>query len=1237
MTNDALDDLRWEMKIVAGPDAGRIVPLGVGRTVIGGRACRGAIALDDPDLAAFHLLVEVTSAGVEVHPLADVHLRRQSLAAGEVIRFGRTMALLAPRSRRTTSPGCTGGTFVHHRPPRVRPTPLPAPPADVQEPPPQSLPVVTSPVPALLGAAVTGVIAIAIGQPLLALLGLSGTAVALVTWGHASLGRRRRRRAQLRTEAERIRRRSTELTNQRHDATVRRRLDTADLCEAVARVACVDTRLWERRPDHDDVWSVVLGLGDDVGTVWDGPLRDVPITVDLGPGAVVAVGGDTTAARALVCSLIVQLAAHVGPADVTFAVIADDIGSSEAWHWLEGLPHTASVTISDGVGSLAASDRHRIVIVDSASTRVVSPSADAIVVVARNDAMAPATSTAHGTIDERGALRWHLDPAAGLPVPVAAALCGLDRARAAATALGSLVDPECGDAVLDEPVALSDLVCSDAASVQRTWHNAGIDPPPRVVLGCDVHGRPVEIDLARDGPHAVIGGTTGSGKSELLRTLVVGLAATSPPSAMSFLLVDYKGGAAFDACIDLPHVVGVLTDLDGRSTERALRSLEIELHRRERLLRDAGTPDLDGYRRVRGGAGDIARLVIVVDEFAAMAVEMPDAMRALVSVAQRGRSLGVHLVLATQRPAGVVTDDIRANTSIRIALRVAGSADALDLVGDPAPASFPRDRPGRALLRLGADEPIPLQVAHVGANGSGDDPLRALVDVIGSAARAAGDGPPHRPWTPPLPARVGPEVLVHPLDHGVVDDPDVQGRRALRWEPWGGHLVVVGAVGTGCSSTARTVLRQLFASCDDIEAHVVDALGDIAWDALAPIAAVGTIVRLDDTERLARLFGHLAGLVEERRSRGDERFPVVTVIDGLGGVRRALDDLGPEVVADWERVVADGPAVGVVLVVTTDHAATVPLALLGRAGQRWLLPVADPMDASLLGAPVKAVPPTGSPPGRVLCLPAALEAQVLAPGGHAPVRSSVRRAPVIEVLPRQLPIGDLPASRVEGDGWSFVVGLAARDRQPVWCRLERGDHLTVLGPARSGRSTYLAALSSVWANATDAPVLVLALRRGEPWHAAERALGSRAVWCPDTATLVENVDAAGGPSGRALVVIDDADRVDDTDGRLEQLVGARRISIVAALRADRGRSGLGHWTTALRRTRTGVVFAASDAGDAFGVVLPRRPWIPPSPGRGWWVDDGAVIDVVQTPIVDDGLALHDEPVGPSRSGAQSSY
>ena len=415
-----------------------------------------------------------------------------------------------------------------------------------------------------------------------------------------------------------------------------------------------------------------------------------------------------------------------------------------------------------------------------------------------------------------------------------------------AVSLTSLLE-RCDQGAVDDPIAI--------AAAWRTGRDPGPSPDaradgrPRAAIGLSADGV-VEIDLVRDGPHALIAGTTGSGKSELLRTLVVSMAARCSPDDLTFVLIDYKGGSTFDACADLPHTVGMVTDLDDHLAERALVSLEAEIRRRERLLRDAGVDSLEAHRETGSGV-PLPRLVVVIDEFAAMAAELPGFLTSLVGVAQRGRSLGIHLILATQRPAGVVNDEIRANTNLRIALRLQDRSDATDIVGDAQPSLFPRGTPGRAMMRLGPGETLVFQTAHssgphrpvddgrlrvlrrdgltgpasavAGAADRTPDQTTELVVLtrsIRGAASLCEVAPPFRPWLEPLGESIGPRDLLlgngEPADAGavgLVDDPAGQRRFALLWRRADGNLALVGSLGSGTSTALIVRPRRSCVRC----------------------------------------------------------------------------------------------------------------------------------------------------------------------------------------------------------------------------------------------------------------------------------------------------------------------------------------------------------------------------------------------------------------------------------------
>jgi DNA segregation ATPase FtsK/SpoIIIE, S-DNA-T family len=194
--------------------------------------------------------------------------------------------------------------------------------------------------------------------------------------------------------------------------------------------------------------------------------------------------------------------------------------------------------------------------------------------------------------------------------------------------------------------------------------------------------------------------------------VVASWAASVDPEHLNFVLVDYKGGSAFAQCATLPHTVGMVTDLDEHLGQRALRCLEAELRYREQRLRDAGVSDLKEYL-TQGHPEPLPRLVVIIDEFATMVAELPDFIDSLVGIAQRGRSLGVHMILATQRPGGAVNNNIRANTNLRIALRVQDVAESVDVLNSPLAATIARYQAGRGYLRLGPAEVFPFQAALV--------------------------------------------------------------------------------------------------------------------------------------------------------------------------------------------------------------------------------------------------------------------------------------------------------------------------------------------------------------------------------------------------------------------------------------------------------------------------------------------------------------------------------------------
>lgn len=605
-----------------------------------------------------------------------------------------------------------------------------------------------------------------------------------------------------------------------------------------------------------------------------GRLRGTPVELSIADRQVIGLAGPAEVVRAVARALVVQAAVAHGPADLRVTVRGLEPARQE-WSFVSWLPHTLpgpdgptfgldALQEAAAAQGAAASDRsgpERLVVLDLHPRRPDDGAdADAPAVV-RGDPDQHAATEAGLRLASRLVGRHPLIvvaptardlPSACSAVVVAHGPDGAGRvvrpeqgttvervlldglapaiARRAAHHLARWRDPELVDDQLGIParsdlLELLDLVDLrggpttrgiDDEAVARRWDAHPGDDGLTAVLGVGTGG-PALVDLVADGPHALVGGTTGSGKSELLRTLVLSLAATYPPTTVTFVLVDYKGGSTFDPIAGLPHVVGLVTDLDRDLADRALRSLDAELRRREQLLRNAGVDDLAAYgRRPVDGSPrpPLPRLVVVIDEFATLAQDAPGFLDALVGVAQRGRSLGIHLVLATQRPHGSVNDNIRTNTNLRIALRVLERADSVDLIDRPDAAALDRRRPGRGLVRIGGDEPVTVQVARVAGRPAptprptwpdADPPcplvvrldewglprptratagptagdtateatepgatVAALVRAVRAAHDRRGDEAPRRPWLPPLP----PDLTAADLDDALRREPD---------------------------------------------------------------------------------------------------------------------------------------------------------------------------------------------------------------------------------------------------------------------------------------------------------------------------------------------------------------------------------------------------------------------------------------------------------------------------------
>ncbi|MDE7244340.1 MAG: type VII secretion protein EssC [Oscillospiraceae bacterium] len=276
--------------------------------------------------------------------------------------------------------------------------------------------------------------------------------------------------------------------------------------------------------------------------------------------------------------------------------------------------------------------------------------------------------------------------------------------------------------------------------IWRFWNRNHVYEGLRSTVGLSAGSQKFVLDISdkAHGPHGLVAGTTGSGKSVMLQTYILSLALNYHPDQIRFILIDYKGGGMADAFRHLPHVTGIIDNLQtGNTIARALASLQGEIHRREHMFKEAGVDYIDDYIRYfydDPGKERLPHLIIIVDEFAELKADQPDFMRELVSASRVGRSLGVHLILATQKPSNSVSDEIWANSNFRICLRVQSRSDSTEMLKKPD-AAYLKNR-GRCYIQIGNDEIYEqVQTSYSGLTYRPDEPseneLPHLLDNAG--------------------------------------------------------------------------------------------------------------------------------------------------------------------------------------------------------------------------------------------------------------------------------------------------------------------------------------------------------------------------------------------------------------------------------------------------------------------------------------------------------------------------
>ncbi len=528
----------------------------------------------------------------------------------------------------------------------------------------------------------------------------------------------------------------------------------------------------------------------------------------------------------------------------------------------------------------------------------------------------------------------------------------------------------------------------------KRWHDNNPIKSLAAPIGIGTDGKLFYLDLheKKQGPHGLIAGGTGSGKSEFIITYILSMAINYSPDEVAFILIDYKGGGLADAFVDekrgihLPHVVGTITNLDGASIARSLRSINSELKRRQEVFKKAksatneGTMDIYDYQRLyRSGAVSepMPHLFIISDEFAELKKQEPEFMDELISIARIGRSLGVHLILATQKPTGVVNDQIWSNTKFRICLRVATKGDSMEMLKRPEAAEIRNT--GRFYLQVGYNELFSLgQSAWCGAPYFPQDQVVTEIDstvqFVDNVGRVVLNAKPVRKnerqsegkqivsivkylsdltkkekivpktvWCPPLPAKIellslseqkvastggGIQAMI-----GMADDPVGQRQFVYLMDLMGfHHAMICGGSGSGKSSFLRTLLYSLSDSYspEDVNYYLLDMSGG-ALSALAKAPHCGAYLTEEDGADFPRLLTLIRSIASERKKlfadagvsdfseyRQIRRIPLILfVFDNYAAIQNFRN--GPDYYVSMNEYMKECAAYGIRFVLTCNH------------------------------------------------------------------------------------------------------------------------------------------------------------------------------------------------------------------------------------------------------------------------------------------------------------------------------
>ncbi|MDO4632204.1 MAG: type VII secretion protein EccCa [Corynebacterium sp.] len=891
-------------------------------------------------------------------------------------------------------------------------------------------------------------------------------------------------------------------------------------------------RMWERSATDDDIMTIRLGLGttdlctpidvgdpgnpEDLDPVCAVSLRqtintvsylpNMPIVMQLlafntllltGPNA-------TPLARAIIC----QLAFHHGPDTISITTHGTE------FTWTKWLPHTNPSTRNHATHSILiigsdVPDNHIDDLLDRhpwTTIIAVNITHPTITEQATTDGLrfsVTTTLTAH--IEEA-------DEELGTPD-----LLGEAEALIFARKLAHFTRPTSGTrAGQDGLLALLGVHDFTPQTIEHLWQPRGARRLS-VPIGQDDDGRNLIIDIKEAahggmGPHGLCIGATGSGKSELLRTLVVALAATHSPHALNFVLVDFKGGATFLGLEGLPHTSAVITNLAEESVlvERMYDAISGEMNRRQEYLRTMGNfPNVDAYEAARAQDhpdwDPMPALVIILDEFSELLGQHNEFGELFAAVGRLGRSLHVHLLLATQRLEEGKLRGLESHLSYRIGLKTFSAVESRQVLGVPDAYQL-SSKPGLGFLKTDAEQLVRFQTAYVsgplmrpraaaetagqrapvtlwtgwdggssglstGAGVASDmvppamvpDPRGTLVDALVSAAQTvaqAQNQTAHALWLPPLPAAI---PLTDILDIasttntlratiGRIDRPFMQRQDpyVLDFRGQHGHMMLCGSPQSGKTTALRTMVLALACThtTDYLRFYVLDLSGkDLASLALLP--HVASVAHQHEEEKIARIIDEVCGFLDQ-----PESWHTFLVVDGWHVLHSDHDELLEKIA----RIAADGLAARVHVLLTVTRWSAVRPAIRDLISQRIETKLSEPMDSLIDRKAQLKVPAL---PGRGLTT--AGETMLIAMSAQQDVAFIARSlvadqppVPQLRLLPAHLKLSEISAARHAAH--SVLLGVGGAKLEAITWDYVASQHVLGIGSQESGKSTLVATI-----------------------------------------------------------------------------------------------------------------------------------------------------------------------------------